>query len=214
MTDKTIYDMLHHVQKELNAPKTRYNSFAKYNYRSCEDILAAVKKVLPEGCIVSISDSIELIGDRYYIKATACFRYSTEYVQAAGWAREPLEKKGNDVSQITGAASSYARKYALNGLFLIDDTDDADSQDNTHHEPKKTFNKVKSDVMADGTKVTYPMELSTAIIDEMWQLIDLHKIPKESIQAILNSQRVNNLSDLSPAYALKLIERLKNKVVE
>ena len=118
------------IQKELKAPKGQYNNFGKYKYRSCEDILEAVKPLLND-CLLTISDEMVLIGDRIYVKATAEFT-DGDYVKAAsGFARESESKKGMDASQITGSASSYARKYALNGLFLIDDTKDADTMDNT-----------------------------------------------------------------------------------
>lgn len=119
------------IQKELKAPKNQYNSFGKYKYRSCEDILEAVKPITPDDCLVRVSDEMVCLGEgghaRFYIKATASFRKGDETIEAYGWARESLTKKGMDESQITGTASSYARKYALNGLFLIDDTKDADT---------------------------------------------------------------------------------------
>ena len=116
------------VQSELKAPKGQYNSFGKYNYRSCEDILEGVKPLLNKyGLYLTIDDSVELIGDRYYIKATATLFDGDNCISTSAYAREPLEKKGADASQVTGATSSYARKYALNGLLCIDDTKDADS---------------------------------------------------------------------------------------
>lgn len=116
------------VQSELKAPKGQYNSFGKYNYRSCEDILEGVKPLLNKyGLYLKISDAVELIGDRYYIKATATLSDTDNCISTSAYAREPLEKKGADASQVTGATSSYARKYALNGLLCIDDTKDADS---------------------------------------------------------------------------------------
>lgn len=118
---------LSEVQKALNAPKGQYNSFGKYNYRNCEDILQAVKPLLGDA-IILLSDDIQVIGDRVYVKATATFKSPEEDISVTGFAREALSKKGMDESQITGAASSYARKYALNGLLLIDDNKDADSQ--------------------------------------------------------------------------------------
>ena len=122
------------IQQELKAPKTQRNNFGGYNYRSCEDILEAVKPLLTEqGCILSLSDEVVLIGDRYYIKATATITNMEGQSQSTtAYAREPEQKKGADESQISGMASSYARKYALNGLFCIDDTRDADTMDNTH----------------------------------------------------------------------------------
>ena len=116
------------VQSELKAPKGQYNSFGKYNYRSCEDILEGVKPLLNKyGLYLKISDAVEMIGDRYYIKATATLSDTDNCISTSAYAREPLEKKGADASQVTGATSSYARKYALNGLLCIDDTKDADS---------------------------------------------------------------------------------------
>lgn len=124
------------AQAELKAPKNQYNSFGKYSYRSCEDILEAAKPVCAKyGLLLTVSDEIVREGDRYYIKATAALYDaqggSDEVMSATAYAREPETKKGMDDSQITGTASSYARKYALNGLFCIDDTKDADTQDNT-----------------------------------------------------------------------------------
>lgn len=121
------------IQAELKAPKSQYNSFAKYNYRSCEDILEAVKPILSKHKVsLTISDDVILVGDRFYIKATATLSNGQNSVVSYGFAREPEQKKGLDESQITGMASSYARKYALNGLFCIDDTKDADTMDNTN----------------------------------------------------------------------------------
>ena len=128
-----IYEKLQAVQTELKAPKGQYNSFGKYKYRSCEDILEAAKPVLAKnGGVIVISDEVVMIGERYYIKATASFidPETGLKVDNCAWAREPNEKKGMDESQITGTASSYARKYALNGLLLIDDTKDADTDEN------------------------------------------------------------------------------------
>ena len=124
-----IYQSLNYIQSNLKAPKGQFNSFGKYHYRSCEDILEGVKPHLKETntCLV-ISDEIVTIGEHNYIKATATL-YGADggAVANSAFAKEPLEKKGMDPSQITGATSSYARKYALNGLFCIDDTKDADT---------------------------------------------------------------------------------------
>lgn len=118
------------IQKKLKAPKGQYNSFGKYKYRSAEDILEAVKPLCHENnCTLTLSDTLENIGDRYYIKATVSITNGTETVSVSAYAREDETKKGMDGSQITGTASSYARKYALNGLFCIDDTKDADTDE-------------------------------------------------------------------------------------
>ena len=115
------------IQSELKAPKSQYNSFGKYQYRNAEDILEAVKPLLKKNnCHLTITDEIILIGDRYYVKATAEITNGTEVVMTSALAREEESKKGMDSAQITGATSSYARKYALNGLFCIDDTKDSD----------------------------------------------------------------------------------------
>lgn len=117
------------IQQKLKAPKGQFNSFGKYKYRSCEDIVEAVKPLLAEaGYHLILTDDIVMVGDRIYVKSTASVLKGTEVLgSASAFAREPLEKKGMDASQITGTASSYARKYALNGLFAIDDTKDADT---------------------------------------------------------------------------------------
>ena len=115
------------IQSELKAPKSQYNSFGKYQYRNAEDILEAVKPLLKKNnCHLTITDEIILIGDRYYVKATAEITNGTEVVATSALAREEESKKGMDSAQLTGATSSYARKYALNGLFCIDDTKDSD----------------------------------------------------------------------------------------
>lgn len=131
---------LMNIQNELVAPKGQYNSFSKFNYRSAEDILEAVKPLLHQNkAVLSVSDEIELIGDRYYIKAVATFldTESDESHSVTAYAREEERKKGMDASQITGSTSSYARKYALNGLFAIDDNKDADTRDNREVKPQK-----------------------------------------------------------------------------
>ena len=124
-----IIEQLSAIQATLKAPKNQHNDFGKYNYRSCEDILEAVKPLLKEqGIILTLDDSIESAGNRFYIKATAKLQNADgETIENHAFAREAESKKGMDESQITGTASSYARKYALNGLFLIDDTKDADT---------------------------------------------------------------------------------------
>jgi hypothetical protein len=151
------------IQTELKAPKGQYNSFGKYHYRSCEDILEALKPLLAKHeASVTIEDELILIGDRYYVKATATFCSVSGYTRSVtAYAREEETKKGMDGSQITGASSSYARKYALNGLFLIDDTRDSDATNDhgkgsTNGAPKANDkpanNQVASSTSADLTK--------------------------------------------------------------
>lgn len=153
------------VQKSLKAPKNQYNSFGKYKYRSCEDILEAAKPLCCDNNILlTVSDEVVFMGNRFYIKATAVLHdiESDSVIENSAYAREADDKKGMDDSQITGTASSYARKYALNGLFCIDDTKDADTdeykqQEKASNQKKNDFicrvcgNKVKAVKKSDGT---------------------------------------------------------------
>lgn len=150
-----VLQRLNAVQAELKAPKGQYNSFGKYNYRSAEDILEAVKPLLAKhGAIITLSDNVLQIGDRVYVEATAVFYDIVEgdRIPVTAMAREAEAKKGMDEAQITGAASSYARKYALNGLLAIDDTKDADTQDNSKEGASKLTEAVKKEI--DDAKTT------------------------------------------------------------
>lgn len=129
-------ELLNKIQKELKAPKGQFNKFGGYKYRSCEDILEAVKPLLGAGTL-TLSDDIISEGGRVYVRATATLRDGKDSVTVTAFAREADTKKGMDESQITGAASSYARKYALNGLFAIDDTKDADATNDHQTTPAK-----------------------------------------------------------------------------
>lgn len=150
-----FYKRVSKVQLEIKAPKNQRNSFGNYNYRSCEDILEAAKPVCAaNGLLLTVSDELVLIGDRYYIKTNAML-HDTEsdfYILNTAYARESSEKKGMDDSQITGTASSYARKYALNGLFCIDDTKDADTDEYAKQSKRETIEDVKA--RFDATKLT------------------------------------------------------------
>lgn len=132
---KKIYQELARIQKELKAPKNLYNDFGKYAYRNAEGILEAVKPLL-NGLVLLLGDEIELIGSRYYVKATATLTDGEDSISVSARAREDETKKGMDGCQITGACSSYARKYALNGLFDIDDTKDSDDPSLSPKNPK------------------------------------------------------------------------------
>lgn len=126
---KTLAERLSVIQRSLNAPKGQFNKFGKYTYRSCEDILHAVKKLLSFGSLhLTISDEVISINGRFYIKATATISDGTDQISASAFAREDDSKKGMDLAQLTGSTSSYARKYALNGLLCIDDMKDNDSE--------------------------------------------------------------------------------------
>ncbi len=132
MTEKTCSEKLLLVQQLLKAPKGQKNNFGGYSFRSAEDILEAAKPLLgDQGLVLTISDEVVLIGDRYYVKATASIFNGIETISTVAYARESENKKGMEASMITGSTSSYARKYALNGLFAIDNNKDIDSMDNT-----------------------------------------------------------------------------------
>lgn len=156
---KNITQKLIKVQSELKAPKGQKNTFGNYNYRSAEDILEAVKPLLSEqGLLMTITDIVEQIGERYYIQAKVILTDGEDTVEVTGYARESLNKKGMDDSQITGTASSYARKYAMNGLFLIDDTKDSDSNENY----KERENRAKkADVEAEKERQSKIAKLNT-----------------------------------------------------
>lgn len=133
----TIHEKLVKIQAELKAPKNQFNKFGGYKYRSAEDILEAAKPLLTKhGLYILISDNIESVGDRNYVVASVMLTDGEQSVSVSAAAREAVTKKGMDDSQITGATSSYARKYAMNGLFAIDDTKDADATNDHSEEPR------------------------------------------------------------------------------
>lgn len=160
------------IQNELKAPKGQYNSFGKYSYRSCEDILEAVKPLLSSyDCILTLSDEITLVGERYYVKATAVLMNGAgERAEVSAYAREEADKKGMDGSQITGAASSYARKYALNGLFCIDDNKDSDTT-NTEAKSKKS-----AQAKSEATHTNADLELAVQEMKEAKTVEDLQGV--------------------------------------
>ena len=156
---KNITQKLIKVQSELKAPKGQKNTFGNYNYRSAEDILEAVKPLLTEqGLLMTITDIIEQVGERYYIQAKVTLTDGEDTVEVTGYARESLNKKGMDDSQITGTASSYARKYAMNGLFLIDDTKDSDSNENRTERENRAK---KADIEAEKERQSKIAKLNT-----------------------------------------------------
>lgn len=172
------------IQTELKAPKNQWNDFGKYKYRSCEDILEGVKQLLIKYEVsVSLSDEIVLIGERYYVKATATLYHGDDSISVTAYAREEENKKGMDVSQVTGSSSSYARKYALNGLFCIDDTKDADATNNNNNQPPDAANDVLSDLKAK----------CEAMIDEF--VLMTNKSDTEVIQAVLDNLKIKTPYD-------------------
>ena len=135
--------ILSEFQAVIKAPKNQTNNFGNYKYRSCEDIVEAIKPIISEkGFYLTLSDEIIMLGNRFYIKSTATLSNGEVSFSACGFAREEEAKKGMDSAQITGSASSYARKYALNGLFAIDDTKDADFTNNGKEEPKPSLQRL------------------------------------------------------------------------
>jgi len=176
------------IQSELNCPKGQVNQFGNYKYRSCEDILEAVKPLLAlHNCNLVIRDSIELIGDRYYVKALAILSDNDNEkdkdgnfiaATATAYAREPETKKGMDVAQITGATSSYARKYALNGLFAIDDTADSDNT-----------NKGKDDEKPKPLPVTKKPDPKQTIADNAQSAIDRKTISNDDLEGAGHSMK-------------------------
>lgn len=207
-----IFEKLLAIQQELKAPKGQYNSFGKYNYRSCEDILEAVKPICAKyGVLLTISDELVYMGNRYYIKATAGLVdtvVSSDYVskvENTAYAREEETKKGMDGSQITGTASSYARKYALNGLFCIDDTKDADTDEfkkQQENEPNKK-NEVK--------------KIDIKLIDSIKELACTYaEIKKgnevELLNYYLNKCKVKSINDLSYKQGSFIVQELTNAI--
>ncbi len=145
------------IQSELKAPKTQVNNFGGYKYRKAEDILEAVKPLLAkQKCTLIITDDIVMVGNRIYVKATATIKNEKgEVEEATGWAREEESKKGMDASQITGASSSYARKYALNGLFAIDDNADSDTTYDEHQQESKQQTQTQQPVTQQSSNAQY-----------------------------------------------------------
>ena len=167
----SIYETLSHIQVELKAPKNLYNSFGRYKYRNAESILEAAKPLCAKyGCTLTVSDEVILIGSRYYIKATATVQDKDgNAASATALAREDETKKGMDGAQITGTSSSYARKYALNGLFCIDDTKDPDS-DEYHNQTTKDHQEATASqeaTAAEPQPVTASPEVTTQVVKDM-----------------------------------------------
>ena len=178
------------IQSKLKATKGRWNSFGKYHYRSCEDILEAVKPLCAEeGCILLIADEMVLVGERYYIKATATLKTPDGEFKTTGYARESDDKKGMDQSQITGTASSYARKYALNGLFCIDDNKDADT-DEYQHEKKSREAKAKPASKPAKSRAELEDEIKQLCLEKGKTIADVCNIAKVSSLADMNDERL------------------------
>ena len=193
-----IYEQLTEVQNELKAPKSKYNSFGKYNYRSCEDILEAVKPILKaKRLAMTVKDDVFNIGDRFYIMATVTVFdcESEEKVTTTAYAREDADKKGMDGSQITGSSSSYARKYALNGMFAIDDTKDADSW-NTHDKDRTVEKK----------------EAERATEEQVAKLRALYKGKEDKLTELLDKYDITNPVQFKRMEIQSVIDKLEAKL--
>ncbi|MDR9419477.1 ERF family protein [Gracilimonas sp.] len=172
------------IQSELKAPKNQFNNFGKYKYRSCEDILEGVKPLLSEyGLLQRISDDIVQVRDRYYIKAIVTVLDGKNEMQVSAFAREPENKKGMDHSQITGTASSYARKYALNGMWLIDDTKDADTDEHEKQKTKKKSKPVLNDESEKWEKAVHSVAKGESNIEAIQKHYTLSEKDKEKLVA-------------------------------
>ncbi len=215
----TVFEKLSAVQTELKAPKGQYNSFGKYKYRSCEDILEAVKPLCAANkAIVMLSDRIEQIGDRYYIKAFVTFRdlESEAEIVSTAYAREDESKKGMDGSQVTGATSSYARKYALNGLFCIDDTKDADTDEMQRQttQRRQQAQEINNPTAADVERIAAETaaQLSAPKMIDNQQAARIQALAKEKgiVGAeILKRYKVDSLSKLTASQAESCIKSLE-----
>lgn len=187
------------VQNRLKAPKGQYNSFGKYKYRSAEDILEAVKPLLQEyGLFLKLTDEIVLIGERYYVRADAVlYDENGEMAHTTAYAREDKDKKGMDGSQITGTASSYARKYALNGLFLIDDTKDADTDEHKRQQQEPQQGDDYMQPVRDWWKAFVPLFLDSN--EAMGNL--LKNIGAKDMKSLTREQAEKAVAHMAQVYA-------------
>lgn len=205
-----IYEKLLNIQAELKAPKGQENKFGHYKYRSCEDILEAVKPLLAKNkVILQLTDKIECLGNRYYIKATAILIDTEDtkngeiaYIENTAYARESEEKKGMDDSQITGTASSYARKYALNGLFCIDDTKDADTNEFKEQQDKVT-KQDKEQILEENIDELVTEQQAKTIYAIMRQKgLDVEK-------QLLTNYSITNTKDLTKRQYASILNKIK-----
>lgn len=201
MATKTIHQKLIAIQTELKAPKSQFNKFGGYNYRNCEDILEAVKPLCAKHDVVPLlSDEIVMIGERYYVKGIAKITDGKDEIVTTAFARESFDKKGMDESQITGSASSYARKYALNGLFCIDDTKDADFMDNSQNKKQ----------VSTPSQTTKSKETHTPGYDEFVALQKANNVPPAEITKYIATEfkktRLAMLDEFEMVAALKWIK--------
>lgn len=205
-----INSKLMQIQTEIKAPKNLYNSFGKYKYRNAEGICEAVKPYLAKhNCSLTLSDDIIEVGERIYVKATACLidNETCECVQTTAMARESEEKKGMDESQITGTASSYARKYALNGLFLLDDTKDADT-DEYHNQTngKQNEDDIPSNTYEDISK----MKIAKIKVDIIKKKCADEGIPEEKVLKLYKIAKFEDMTEKAFGNAMNNWGKIKD----
>lgn len=201
MSDLTIFQVLSKIQKQLAVPKDRVNKFGGYKYRSAEDIIEAVKKLLPEGYAVTLCDDLFFVGERYYVKSTASLKNDKSDIKANAFSREAQDKKGYDQAQITLGASSYARKAALCGLFAIHDGDEAEALEN-----------------APDTKYEYraptPQETESAFVskDQEFTLSDLMFKAKVDSREFFKYFNIKGLAQMPASSYEKAVSMLNKKI--
>lgn len=215
-----VYDVLHHIQKNLKAPKTQYNKFGDYYYRDAEDIIEAFKAIAPEGCTLNIEDDVLFVPAEYeshspskegvavvkaagrvYIKSAAILRFKGQEVKSASQAREEMTRKGMDASQVTSAATSYARKLALGGLFLIDDTKDSDKTDKTTKKEKEDQQLMEQT----GTDNIQDAQAAKALGGSVTKMVDADTVERMYNQALV---------DLESAVDMKALEERWTKIAK
>lgn len=196
---ETVYQTLSRIQKTLKVPKGQMNAFGGYKFRNAEDILESVKPLLGE-CIVTLSDSLIQVGDRFYLKSTATLSLGEEGISVDGWAREAQEKKGMDQAQITGAASSYARKYALGGLFCIDDTKDADTTN------------TGEDVKADRYVEPKPSKAQETFMQELEPTDEEIIVQQERLESAKNTKELKEIWSTVPPMVQMKLAKLKDEL--
>lgn len=191
-----LHEKLLAIQTKLKAPKGQYNKFGNFNYRSAEDILEAVKPLNAEqGLLLTITDEIKEVGGRVYVVATATVSDGTDELKVSAFAREPENKKGMDESQITGATSSYARKYALNGLYAIDDNKDADTDE---HKQQQESAPKKQQTQKQQPKEPTEKELHEIVEKYVRNIEALGVERAQIVDYVCNKHSVGNLFDLKP----------------
>ena len=209
MPTTNTYQKLLEAQATLKAPKSQWNKFGGYSYRSCEDILEALKPILKKlNAVVILSDEIVLIGERYYVKATAKFINceTGETLVNSAYAREEETKKGMDGSQITGTASSYARKYALNGMFDIDDNKDSDGTNRKNKDGVEVEDDAEAEEQSDDEK---PKEVKLATPKQIEVLEQVYKGNNRT--KLFDANKISSFEELPREKASELIEKLKQK---